>query len=170
MTAPVMDIKRILRHLVTDHWSVRRAFTSRAMQAIETAIAEQESRHQGELRFAVEAALALPELLAGVTARQRAIEQFGRLRIWDTEHNSGVLIYLLLADRKVEIVADRGIHMRAGDAQWQAICADMQREFRAGRFEQGVVGGIRAISDLLAAHYPSSGGKRDELPNKPIVL
>jgi uncharacterized membrane protein len=171
-----MDFKRLLRHLVTDHWSVRRAFPPRAMRAIEAAIAEQEQRHLGELRFAVEASLPLFDLLSGVSARQRAVEQFSRLRIWDTEHNSGVLIYLLLADRQVEIVADRGIHSRTGDAQWQSVCSAMQRDFGRGRFEEGVIGGVRAIGALLSTHFPGGGtvkggaGNRNELPDRPVVL
>src|SRR5204863_1549698 len=101
--------KRWFRHLFTDHWSVRRAFPPAALRAIEKAIGEEERRHAGQLRFAVEASLPLGELLRGVRSRERALECFGRLRVWDTEHNTGVLIYLLLADRRVEIVADRGI-------------------------------------------------------------
>jgi uncharacterized membrane protein len=140
------------------------------MRAIENAIAEQERRHAGQLRFAVEASLPLGELTRGVDAHTRAVEWFGRLRIWDTEHNSGVLIYLLLADRRVEIVADRGIHSKVGSAAWEAICGEMQREFARGQFERGAVIGIRAISDLLAAHFPRSGDSRNELPDKPVVL
>ena len=165
-----MKFKRALRHLFTDHWSVRRAFPPPAMRAIEAAIAGQETRHRGELRFAVEASLPLPELLAGVSARERAIEQFGRLRVWDTEHNSGVLIYLLLADRRVEIVADRGIHSRVGDGPWESICRAMQREFARGGFEEGVVAGIQSIGELLAAHFPAVGDNPNELPDKPVVL
>jgi uncharacterized membrane protein len=140
------------------------------MRAIENAIAEQERRHAGQLRFAVEASLPLGEFTRGVDAHTRAVEWFGRLRIWDTEHNSGVLIYLLLADRRVEIVADRGIHSKVGSAAWEAICGEMQREFARGQFERGAVIGIRAISDLLAAHFPRSGDSRNELPDKPVVL
>jgi uncharacterized membrane protein len=139
------------------------------MRAIEKAIAEQERRHAGQLRFAVEASLPLGELARGVDARRRAVEWFGRLRIWDTEHNSGVLVYLLLADRRVEIVADRGIHGKVGSAAWEAICGEMQREFARGQFERGVVIGVRAIGDLLTGHFPATEG-RNELPDKPVVL
>ena len=110
------------------------------------------------------------ELLRGIRSRERAVECFGRLRVWDTEHNSGVLIYLLLADRRVEIVADRGIHGKVGTAAWEAICGEMQQEFARGQFERGVVLGVRAISDLLAAHFPPSDDSRNELPDKPVVL
>jgi uncharacterized membrane protein len=161
---------RFLRHLLMDTWSVHRAFPGGAMQAIEDAIAEQERRHDGELRFAVEAALPLVDYMRGVTARARAIEVFGRLRVWDTEQNCGVLIYLLLADKRVEIVADRGIHQKVGPAAWEAICGAMQREFAAGRFEHGAIVGVRAISDLLATHYPPRGENPDELANRPVVV
>lgn len=165
-----MDWKRLLRHLVTDHHSVRRAFPSAALQAIEKAIGEEERRHDGQLRFAVEASLPLGELLRGVDSRRRAIGWFGRLGVWDTHHNAGVLIYLLLADRRVELVADRGIHSKVGTAAWEAICGEMQQEFARGQFERGVVIGVRAISDLLAAHFPYSSEHRNELPDKPVVL
>ena len=165
-----MSSKRLLRHLFTDHWAVRRAFPPAAMRAIEKAIGEEERRHSGQLRFAVEASLPLAELLRGVQSRARAVDWFGRLRVWDTAHKSGVLIYLLLADRRVELVADRGIHSKVGTAAWEAICGEMQQEFARGQFERGVVIGIRAVSDLLAEHFPPSGGHRNELPDKPVVL
>lgn len=166
-----MNLKRFLRHLFTDHLAVRRAFPRAAMRAIERAIGEEERRHAGQLRFAAEASLPLGELLRGVQARARAVECFGRLGVWDTEHNSGVLIYVLLAERCVEIVADRGIHGKVGSAAWEAICGEMQREFARGQFERGAVVGIRAISDLLAAHFPAAEGERpNELPDKPVVL
>jgi uncharacterized membrane protein len=165
-----MDTKRLLRHLFTDHWAVRRALPSVAMRTIEKAIGEEERRHAGQLRFAVEASLPLGELLRGMQSRERAVDWFGRLRVWDTEHNSGVLIYLLLADRRVEIVADRGIHSKVGGAAWEAICGEMQQEFARGQFERGVVLGVRAISDLLAAHFPPSDDSPNELPDRPVVL
>jgi uncharacterized membrane protein len=165
-----MNWKRLLRHLSTDRGALRRAFPRAAMRAIEKAIGEEERRHGGQLRFAVEASLPLGELLRGIRSRERAVECFGRLRVWDTEHNSGVLIYLLLADRRVEIVADRGIHGKVGTAAWEAICGEMQQEFARGQFERGVVLGVRAISDLLAAHFPPSGKGANELPDKPVVL
>lgn len=165
-----MQWKRLLRHLLSDQWSVRRAFPPAAMRAIRDQIGAQEDRHGGELRFAVEAGLPLLHLWRGLDARGRAVELFGQLGVWDTEHNSGVLIYLLLADSRVEIVADRGIDNRVGATAWEAICGEMQRAFAAGRFEQGVCFGVAAISDLLAAHFPPGGGRRNELPNEPVVL
>jgi uncharacterized membrane protein len=165
-----MNWKRASRHLFTDHHSVARAFPAEAMKAIEKAIGEEEKRHAGQVRVAVEASLPFADLLHGVGSRERAIGWFGRLRMWDTEHNSGVLIYLLLADRRVEIVADRGIHAKVGTAAWEAICGEMQREFARRQFERGVVIGVRAVSDLLAAHFPPSAAGRNELPDKPVVL
>ncbi len=161
---------RVMRHLLTDHWSVRRVLPRKAMRAIRDLIGEQEKRHGAELRLAIEASLPWARLWRGQDARGRALELFGQLRVWDTEHNSGVLIYLLLADRRVEIVADRGIHRKVGDAGWEAICGEMQQAFAAGRFEQGIGRGVVAISDLLAVHFPATGPRPNELPNAPVVL
>lgn len=165
-----MDFKRLLRHLFADERSVKRVFPEAVMQNIEASIAAHERRHEGELLFVVEDSLPLRELLGGLTARERALELFSELCVWDTEHNAGVLIYLLLADHRVEIVADRGIHRKVGTAAWEAICGAMQRDFAAGRFEQGVLTGIQAVSDLLATHFPPQGYNVDELSNRPIVL
>ena len=165
-----MRWRRLLRHLLIDQWSVRRKFPPAAMRAIRDEIAGQEKRHGGELRFAVEASLPMALLWRGQDARSRAIDLFSALRIWDTEDNSGVLIYLLLADKRVEIVADRGIHGKVGVAAWEAICGEMQRAFAAGRFEQGARFGIAAVSDLIAVHFPARAGDRNELQNEPLVL
>jgi len=166
-----VGLGRVLRHLCYyDYWTVRGAFPSDAMAAIERTIGEQERRHDGELRFAVEASLPLADLVSGVTARDRAIELFGRLRVWDTEQNTGVLVYLLLADKRVEIVADRGIHRKVGETAWEAICGNMQREFAAGRFEAGALAGLEAVSDLLATHFPPRDENPDELPNRPAIV
>jgi hypothetical protein len=163
-------LKRVFKHLLAGRWQVARHFSKSSMARIEAAIKRSETMHRGELRFAVEAGMDWRELLHGITPRQRAIEVFSQLRIWDTEHNSGVLIYLLLADKRVEIIADRGIHARVGDVQWQTICRDMEQHFRTGDFEQGVLAGITAVSDLLHLHFPAHGAHADELPNGPVVL
>lgn len=141
-----------------------------ALRNIEAAIGASEKHHYGELRFVVETHLNTSALMRGVTARERAIELFSQLRIWDTEQNSGVLIYLLLADRDVEIIADRGIHRRVGDAAWEAICKKMEEEFRQQRFEAGVIHGIHAISELLIRHFPASTNNINELPDTTVVL
>jgi uncharacterized membrane protein len=164
----VMNWKRLWRHLVMPDWQVRRVFPAVAMQAIERAIRESERTHAGQVCFAVEATLDTGRLLRGVSARRRALEVFSRLRVWDTEHNNGVLVYLLLADHDVEIVADRGIHARVGAEGWEKICREMEAAFRAGRFEDGTLAGIRAVSELLARHYPGTG--RNEIPDRPVVL
>jgi len=162
---------RFFRHLATDHGSVRRRFPEAALARIEAAIAEGEKRHRGQLRFAVEPALPLPRVLRRVTPRERALEAFGLLRIWDTAENCGVLVYLLLADRDVEIVADRGIHGRVGSAAWDAVCRKMEAAFRDGRFAEGIEAGIAEINALLARHYPREGGVAgNELPDRPVVL
>jgi uncharacterized membrane protein len=127
-------------------------FPAPLLQAIEQAIREGESMHAGQIRFAVEHSLDLPYLLRGVSARARAVDVFSLLRVWDTEHNNGVLIYLLLADRDVEIVADRGVHARVGAEGWEQICRAMEAAFRRGDFEGGVLGGIRAVSEHLQRH------------------
>jgi uncharacterized membrane protein len=165
-----MNTLRTLKHLLAGRWQVARHFPKSSMAAIEAAIKGSETMHMGELRFAVEAGLDIHELWHGITPRQRAIEVFSQLRIWDTEHNSGVLIYLLLADRRVEIVADRGIHAKVGDEQWQAICREMEHHFRAGSFEQGAIQGIAAISGLLQQHFAAHGAHANELSNSPVVL
>ena len=161
---------RFGRHLVTDHWSARRAFPPAALKRVEDAIAEGERMHAGQLRFVVESALPMGLLVRGETPRERAIEVFSRLRIWDTEENCGVLIYVLLADRGVEIVADRGIHRRVGDESWQAICRSMETAFRERRFADGAIGGIEAVNDLLAQHFPRTKPGPNELPDQPVVL
>lgn len=165
-----MDLKRIMKHLSSGRGAVRRAFPQRALDAIERAIRETEARHDGQIRFAVEAALDLSPLLAGQTARERAIDVFSELRVWDTENNNGVLIYLLLADRDVEIVADRGAHAMVGQEVWEMVCRDMETAFRDGKYEVGVLAGIRSVGRLLTQHYPRAGEKLNELPDRPVLI
>jgi uncharacterized membrane protein len=161
---------RVLRHAVLDHLAVARTFPPQALSRIEQAIAAGERTHRGQVCFAVEAALPPLRVLRDLAPRERALEVFGLLRVWDTEENTGVLIYLLLADRDVEIVADRGIDRRVDPAAWRDICARMESAFAERRFEAGVVEGIDEVSALLATHYPSISGVRNELPDKPVVL
>jgi uncharacterized membrane protein len=151
-------------------WLASRYFPRAAMSRIEHAVKESEALHNGEIRFAVEVTLDLPALLHKQKARQRALEVFSQQRVWDTEYNSGVLIYLLLADRDVEIVADRGIDKRVEGAEWERICRQMEVEFRAGRFEEGVLAGIREITALLVQHFPARNENPNELPDRPVVL
>ena len=151
-------------------WTVNRAFPKRSLAAIERAIKESESAHRAEIRFVVEGALDIAPVLRGQSARDRAIDVFSHLRIWDTEHNNGVLIYLLLADRDVEIVADRGIHAKVGAGEWEKICRAMEAAFRKGDFQGGGIDGIREVTRHLVAHFPAIGDDRNELPDKPVVL
>ena len=162
---------RVVKHLVTDHASVRRAFPSRDMARIEEAIATGERAHRGQVCVAIEAALPAARVVKSISPRERALEVFGLLRVWDTEENCGVLVYLLLADRDVEIVADRGIHAKVETGAWEAICREMEAAFRKRRFAEGVLAGIGRISALLAEHYPRTGAPgANELPDRPVVL
>jgi uncharacterized membrane protein len=165
-----MKLGRIFRHLLTPHWSVGLAFPKHSLAAIERAIAASEKNHDAQLRFAVEAGLHLPALLHGQTARQRAVEVFAQLRVWDTEHNNGVLVYVQLIDRKVEILADRGISALVPQAEWSAVCRRLEQAFRKGEFETGAIAAIDEIGTRLARHFPSRGGNPNELPDKPVVL
>ena len=163
-----MSARRVLRHLLVPAWRARAAFSVPVLAAIERAIADSERGHGGQIRFAAEPALELGALLRGQSGRERAIEVFSELRVWDTERNNGVLIYLLLADRDVEIVADRGIARQVAPERWQAICRDMETELRAGRLEHGVVRGIAAVGFELTKHFPGAG--EGELPDAPTLL
>jgi uncharacterized membrane protein len=163
-----MQWTRIGRHLAMPAWRSRLSFPQAMLARIEAAIRRGEQTHLGQIRFVVEASLDLPLLLRGVTARERAVDVFSMLRVWDTQNNNGVLIYLLLADHDVEIVADRGIHAHVGTSAWESICQDMERSFRARDFEQGVLTGIAAASRLLAEHYPGQG--ENELPDAPVLM
>lgn len=165
-----MGIGRIGRHLLEHRWRTRRTFPPRVLAAIEQVIKAGEVTHSGQIRFVVEGALDGAPLFRDQPARERALDIFSQLRIWDTAHNNGVLIYLLLADRDVEIVADRGIDAKVGAAGWEKICTDMETEFKAGNFERGVIKGIGAVSKQLAAHYPKQGAGRNELPDAPVVI
>jgi uncharacterized membrane protein len=160
----------MLRHLLPPPWLLRRrAFDARALQALEAAIADAERDHRGEIRFAVEATLGPRALLRGQPARERALEVFSELRVWDTAEDNGVLIYVLLADHDVEIVADRGVAARVDTAEWAAICRDMEACFKAGRYADGAGAGIRRVGTLLARHYPGADRAGNELPDRPHV-
>ena len=161
---------RFIKHLFAARWQVNQRFSRRSMQSIAAAIRDSEKLHMGELRFVVEAGLEWQDLFSGINSRERALQVFSQLRIWDTEHNSGVLIYLLLADHKVEIVADRGINARVSQAEWISICRDMENRFRFGEFERGVLLGIAAITRLMLQHFPAQPHNPNDLPDHPVVL
>lgn len=162
--------KRLYRHLFILPSAVERHFSSAVMRRIEDAIAGSEKTHLGEIRFAVESNLPFLDIVRKKSAQQRAVEVFSQLRVWDTEQNNGVLIYLLLADHDFEILADRGVHHHVGTLGWQRISHEMEALFRQGRFEAGVLHGITQISNLLIKHYPVAGKNDDELPNAPVII
>lgn len=163
-------LKRLFKHLFSTPWTVGQYFSEDAMRRIENAIKHSEQTHLGEICFVVEADLHPIHVLRGKTPRQRAIEIFSQFGIWDTESNNGVLIYLMLADRDVEIVADRGVHRHVGDEGWGSICKEMENLFKQKQFEQGVLLGINKIGGILQQHYPADSENENELPNRPIVL
>jgi TPM domain len=165
-----MTQARVLRHVCTSRLITRRCFPSQVLDSIEVAIRAFESRHAGEIRFVVETRLDLAQLLAGVSPRRRALDLFGLLRVWDTQHNNGVLIYVLLADRTVEIVADRGLAVRIPQPQWDEVCRRMESEFHGHRFAAGSLAGIAMIGELLERHFPASGPAARELPDEPLLL
>lgn len=161
---------RLVRHLCMTHWQVKRAFPPHALANIEARVRQAEQNHRGQIRVVVEGALPAEPLWKNVPARERAIDVFSLLRVWDTEQNNGVLLYLLLADHDVEIVADRGIAARVAQEEWEAICREMETAFRAGNFEAGIIAGIDAIAAKLSTHFPRIGEGANELPDKPLLL
>jgi len=165
-----MDMLRLTRHLLTPDWRVRHIFPRATMTAIAEAIRAAESGHGGEIRFAVEASLEPWALMRGMSPRERAIEVFSELRVWDTQHNNGVLIYVLLADHAVEIVADRGIHAHEGADTWSAICRQIETAFRQADYRAGALLGVEAVARALKQHFPHRGGHPNELPDEPAVL
>jgi uncharacterized membrane protein len=168
-----MRIGRLIRHAAATHWRTRMLFPTSTLDAIEQAIKRAELTHLGEIRFAIETALTPKHILNDVTPRAHAMEVFAHLRVWDTEANNGVLIYVQLADRDVEIVADRGFQGKVSAAEWEAVCRLMEEHFRAGRFQVGAIAGVDAIGNLLARHFPqgaSRGPHLNQLPDRPTLL
>ena len=167
-----MSVVRWLRHAFKTPYAVHRAFSEQALERIEQAIAASEVKHSGEIRFAVEATLPWSYLKRDAPVRQRAEMVFAKLRVWDTENNNGVLIYVELADHDIEVVADRGIAQHVPRNEWDAICAEMRDYFRAGRFEHGVVEAVNAVGERLARHFPLTAGERnpDEMSDRPAIL
>jgi len=159
---------RILNHRWLDQTDTRRALDDAALSRLEALVQASEARHSGEIRLCVEAGLPMSYLWRGLTARQRAVTLFGKLRVWDTEHNNGVLIYLLLAEHAIEIVADRGVARAAPPEHWQQVVQGMQEPFRAGRFEQGLAQAIEAVDAVLAVNFALAAGEANpnELPDR----
>ncbi|MFY9513089.1 MAG: TPM domain-containing protein [Rubrivivax sp.] len=162
-----MQLTRLLKHRWRDESDTRRALGPAALARLQTRVHAGERRHSGEIRISVEAGLPLSYLWRDLTARDRAVTLFGKLRVWDTEHNNGVLIYLLLAEHAIEIVADRGLARHVSAAQWQALLDGMREAFRAGRFEQGLLQAVDAVDALLLQHFPLAEGQANpnELPD-----
>jgi hypothetical protein len=165
-----MNLKRFFRHALLPPWVARRTFSPPVMRRVEDAVKSSERSHRGELRVAVEACLELEQLWRKLSPRARAEEVFSQLRVWDTAENSGVLLYINWADRNIEIVADRGISARVTQDEWEAICRVIERSFRTGQFETGLLQGIAQITNLLTTHFPAASDNVDELSNKPVVL
>lgn len=162
--------RRLISHLSKTPWTIRKHFSNASLDRIERAIQMSERSHTGQIRFIVESDLHPIDILGKKTPNKRAMELFAQLGIWDTEQNNGVLIYLLLADKDVEIVADRGIHNLVGESGWHSICVEMESHFCKGDFEEGVLFGIKKIGGLMALHFPSDGDHVNELPDKPLVI
>ena len=165
-----MQLTRALRHLATPDFVALKPFPDAALDRIEQAITRSERTHAGELRFALEGGMEPLDVLRGKGARDRALELFASLRVWDTETNSGVLLYLQMVDHRIEIVADRGINAKVEQAQWDAICRRMEQAFRAGTFEAGAMQAVNEITELLDRHFPAGPHNPDELPDRPVIV
>ncbi len=162
---------RMLRHRLLDEHHARRVIGTQGLDRIHAAINRSELTHSGEIRVCIEAGLPLSYLWRHADARERAIAMFGKLGVWDTEANNGVLIYLLLADHRIEIVADRGVERHVGDAGWRAIVEHLAAACRNGQFEAGIIDAIGEVDQLLRRHFGLAEGQRnpDELSNLPDV-
>ncbi len=160
----MMMLSRFIRHMRCAYWQARRTFPKQALVQIADAVTRAEHGHLGEICFVVEASLTPLQLFKGVSARERAIELFSQLQVWDTTHNSGVLVYLLLGEHAVEIVADRGLQPR-GDACWPQAAARIREAFVAGDPAAGCIDAVGRIGDFLRAEFPADGSNPDELPD-----
>lgn len=165
-----MRLSRLLRHLVWPDWWMLRAFPKPVLRTIEQAISQSERSHLGELRFVLEASLPVSALLHNQSSRARAIALFAQLGVWDTENNSGVLIYVQLNDRRVEIVADRGINVRVDAAFWSTLCRRMEKAFHEGGYESGVLLALNEITQVLTQNFPASEDNLGELPDAPLIV
>ena len=161
---------RILSHLLLPRSALHRRFPSHALTAIEEAIEASESKHRAQIRVAIEVALDLKDFWRVHTARDRALEVFAELGVWQTRERNGVLIYVLLAERDVEIVADSGFDERVSAAEWRRVCTLIEREFAAGRWRDGVLVGIEAVTVLSAREFPAHGSSPNEQVDRPAVL
>ncbi len=163
-------LRRWLQHLTTTPFALRRCFPPATLAAIDAAITASERHHRAEIRCAVETALTVDHLFRGVASAARAAEVFSSLGVWDTAENNGVLLYVLLAERNIEIVADRGFAGRVTAAEWESICAGMEAAFGAGHYEAGTLAALDRISTLARQHFPAQGEERNELPDGTVLL
>ncbi len=163
-------MNRFFKHLLTTRAAARRAFPAQSLKAIENRIVEGEKSHRAEMRVIIESALPMEAIREKTTPRKRALDLFGRYRIWDTEDNCGVLIYINLADRQVEIVADRGIAGKIPPAEWDNTCKTMTSGFAQGRFEESTLDALFTINRLLTQHFPLTGSRENQLPDNPVLL
>jgi uncharacterized membrane protein len=163
---------RLLKHRWYDETDATRALDDAAMARLEARVAASERHHSGEIRLCIEPGLPLSYLWRNADAHERAVAMFGKLRVWDTEHNNGVLIYLLLAEHRIEIIADRGLARHVPREQWQELVAGMAAAFRQGRFEAGLEQAIDKVDELLRKHFPLRLGDTNpnELPDSPTRL
>jgi uncharacterized membrane protein YgcG len=171
-TSLLSRFSRLWRHRWTDEADVRRVLPAEALDRLTRRVTASEQRHTGQVRICIEAGLPWSYLRRDAPARERAITLFGKLRVWDTEHNNGVLVYLLLAEHAIEIVADRGIDARVGGEAWASTAQRMGVAFKEGRYEDGVTLALEEVSALLVEHFPRAKGQvdRNELPDAPVVL
>lgn len=165
-------VQRVLKHCWRDAADVRRAVPADMLARLASRVSASEQRHTGEIRICVEAGLPLSYLLRNASARERAVMLFGKLRVWDTEHNNGVLIYLLLADHAIELVADRGVNARVSPAEWQATVTHLGTALQAGQVEAGLMAALEEVSAVLVRHFPLLPGDQrgNELPNAPVLV
>ncbi len=167
-----MDWSRAYRHLAATHRGAHKLFSNETMERFQQTIAEGEATHRGEVRLIVESALPLRKIRRGMSTRQRALDLFGTFRVWDTEENNGVLLYINVADRRLEIIADRAAARRIGDPHWQTVAGLAQQAFKEGEFEGGVTDALGAIHRALAKAFPADAdrARRNELSDAPVVI
>lgn len=165
-------LARLVAHVFTTPWHARRAFPRRSLAAIGAAIELAEAGHGGEIVFVAEGSVPWHYLRRAMPARRRALDLFAQLRVWDTERNNGVLVYVGLADRAVEIVADRGLDGVVGAEDWQRICRELKEQCARGAYEAGAIEAVKAVGALLQRHFPLAPGetRRNELPDRPLAL
>ncbi|GAB4396544.1 MAG: TPM domain-containing protein [Rhodoferax sp.] len=168
-------ISRLLRHRWQRDDLAQTTLPVEAQQRLAQRIAEGEKRHRGQIRVHIEGALPTSylwtDLPTAEVVKRRALRLFGKLQVWDTEENNGVLIYLLLTERRLEIIADRGIHRRVAPDTWQRISAQMRVAFQSGAYESGLAHAIDTVHALLAAHFPRRADTKtpNELPDEPTL-